>query len=227
MTVLFFWTAFKTNFFPKLFKVSSLQGTGQDNFGKLALYLQVSNISQALIFVTRSHSWSFSERPGILLVAAFFGAQLIATLVAVYANWSFAAIQGIGWGWAGVIWLYNIITYVPLDIIKFLTCYALSGRAWDLVTEKRTAFTRQKHFGKEARQLEWAHSQRSLHGLHPPEKIFGDHSNISDTNLMAEDAIRRAEMSQLTELHTLKCHIESVVRLKRMDFNTIQKNYTV
>ncbi|KAI3977985.1 hypothetical protein MKX01_032362 [Papaver californicum] len=229
MTVIFFWAAFKTNFFPELFKVSSLEGTGQENFGKLAsaIYLQVSTISQALIFVTRSRSWSFSERPGILLVAAFFGAQLIATLIAVYANWSFAAIQGIGWGWAGVIWLYNIVTYIPLDIIKFLTCYALRGRAWDLVTEKRTAFTRQKHFGKEARQLEWAHLQRSLHGLHPPEKIFGDRSNISDTNLMAEDAIRRAEMSRLTELHTLKGHIESVVRLKGVDFNTIQQNYTV
>lgn len=42
-----------------------------------ALYLQVSIISQALIFVTRSRSWSFVERPGILLVAAFIAAQLV------------------------------------------------------------------------------------------------------------------------------------------------------
>jgi len=61
----------------------------------------------------------------------------IATLIAVYANWSFAAIEGIGWGWAGVIWLYNIIFYIPLDLIKFFTRYALSGRAWDLVLEQR------------------------------------------------------------------------------------------
>lgn len=58
-------------------------------------------------------------------------------MIAVYANWSFAAIEGIGWGWAGVIWLYNIIFYIPLDVIKFLTRYALSGRAWDLVLEQR------------------------------------------------------------------------------------------
>ena len=63
--------------------------------------------------------------------------EQIATLIAVYANWSFAAIEGIGWGWAGVIWLYNIIFYIPLDLIKFFIRYVLSGRAWDLVIEQR------------------------------------------------------------------------------------------
>lgn len=42
-----------------------------------AVYLQVSTISQALIFVTRSRGWSFMERPGLLLVAAFIVAQLV------------------------------------------------------------------------------------------------------------------------------------------------------
>ena len=42
-----------------------------------ALYLQVSIISQALIFVTRSRGWSFVERPGVLLVVAFIAAQLV------------------------------------------------------------------------------------------------------------------------------------------------------
>jgi len=42
-----------------------------------ALYLQVSIISQALIFVTRSRSWSFVECPGLLLVGAFIAAQLV------------------------------------------------------------------------------------------------------------------------------------------------------
>lgn len=42
-----------------------------------ALYLQVSIVSQALIFVTRSRSWSFLERPGMLLLVAFFLAQLV------------------------------------------------------------------------------------------------------------------------------------------------------
>ena len=72
----------------------------------------------------------------MILSSDFFDNQ-IATLIAVYANWNFAAIEGIGWGWAGVIWLYNIIFYFPLDIIKFFIRYALSGRAWDLVLERR------------------------------------------------------------------------------------------
>lgn len=42
-----------------------------------ALYLQVSIISQALIFVTRSRSWSFLERPGMMLLGAFVAAQLV------------------------------------------------------------------------------------------------------------------------------------------------------
>ncbi|KAK9271639.1 hypothetical protein L1049_002002 [Liquidambar formosana] len=175
MTVIFFWAAYKTDFFPRRFGVSSLQGRTDDHIRKLAsaVYLQVSTISQALIFVTRSRSWSFLERPGLLLLVAFVVAQLIATLIAVYANWGFSAIEGIGWGWAGVIWLYNIVFYFPLDPIKFFIRYALSGRAWDLVIQQRIAFTTQKDFGKEARELKWAHAQRTLHGLHPPEvKMF-------------------------------------------------------
>lgn len=42
-----------------------------------AVYLQVSIVSQALIFVTRSRSWSYAERPGLLLVVAFLIAQLV------------------------------------------------------------------------------------------------------------------------------------------------------
>ncbi|CAL5369965.1 unnamed protein product [Camellia sinensis] len=231
MTVIFFWAAYKTNFFPRVFGVSTLEATAHDDFRKLAsaIYLQVSIISQALIFVTRSRSWSFVERPGLLLVVAFFVAQLVATLIAVYANWSFAEIEGIGWGWAGVIWLYNIITYIPLDFIKFIIRYAISGKAWDLVIEQRIAFTRKKDFGKEERELKWAHAQRTLHGLQPPESktLFGDRSNFNDLNQMAEEAKRRAEIARLRELHTLKGHVESVVKLKGLDIDTIQQSYTV
>jgi len=42
-----------------------------------ALYLQVSVVSQALIFVTRSRGISYFERPGLLLVTAFMIAQLV------------------------------------------------------------------------------------------------------------------------------------------------------
>lgn len=57
------------------FGVRSLQG--KDDELMAALYLQVSVISQALIFVTRSRSWSYVERPGLLLLFAFLIAQLV------------------------------------------------------------------------------------------------------------------------------------------------------
>ncbi|CAN4100449.1 unnamed protein product [Withania somnifera] len=216
--------------YTRVFGVSTLQRTATDDFRKLAsaIYLQVSTISQALIFVTRSRSWSFVERPGLLLVVAFLIAQLVATLIAVYASWSFAAIEGIGWGWAGVIWLYNLVFYFPLDIIKFLIRYALSGRAWDLVLEQRIAFTRKKDFGKEQRELQWAHAQRTLHGLQVPDtKLFSEATNFNELNQLAEEAKRRAEIARQRELHTLKGHVESVVKLKGLDIETIQQSYTV
>ncbi|KAG8384743.1 hypothetical protein BUALT_Bualt04G0150000 [Buddleja alternifolia] len=229
MTVIFFWAAYDTNFFTRVFGVESLQKGVNQNFRMMAsaIYLQVSIISQALIFVTRSRSWSFVERPGLLLAGAFLIAQLIATLIAVYANWSFSAIEGIGWGWAGVIWLYNIVTYIPLDILKFITRYVLSGKAWDLVIDQRIAFTRKKDFGKEERELKWAQAQRTLHGLHPPQAEFREHSNYHELNQIAEEAKRRAEMARLREFNTLKGHVESVIKMKNLDIDTIQQSYTV
>jgi hypothetical protein len=68
--------------FQRVFGVPTLEKSAHDDFRKLAsaIYLQVSTISQALIFVTRSRSWSFVERPGLLLVVAFIIAQLVSQL---------------------------------------------------------------------------------------------------------------------------------------------------
>nr|XP_043627822.1 ATPase 6, plasma membrane-type-like [Erigeron canadensis] len=118
VTAIFFWLTARVDFFPDLFGVQSI--IGNEDKINAALYLQVSIISQALIFVTRSRGWSFVERPGILLIVAFAIAQLVATLIAVYARWSFARIEGIGWGWASAIWIFSIVTYFPLDVLKFI-----------------------------------------------------------------------------------------------------------
>lgn len=61
----------------------------------------------------------------------------MATLITVYANWDFARIHGIGWGWAAIIWIYTIITYLPLDVLKFISRYALSGDAWDSMIQNK------------------------------------------------------------------------------------------
>ncbi|KAE8678672.1 Plasma membrane ATPase [Hibiscus syriacus] len=227
MTVLFFWAMKDTDFFTDKFNVRSLRDRPEEMMA--ALYLQVSIVSQALIFVTRSRSWSFVERPGLLLVGAFMAAQLVATLIAVYANWGFAKIKGMGWGWAGVIWLYSVVTYIPLDLIKFAIRYVLSGKAWDNLLENKTAFTTKKDYGKEEREAQWAAAQRTLHGLQPPEtsNLFSERSGYRELSEIAEQAKRRAEIARLRELNTLKGHVESVVKLKGLDIDTIQQHYTV
>lgn len=64
-------------------------------------------------------------------------ANQVATVIAVYAHWDFARINGVGWGWAGAIWVFSIVTYIPLDILKFLIRLGLSGRAWDNMLENK------------------------------------------------------------------------------------------
>ncbi|KAK6151634.1 hypothetical protein DH2020_014269 [Rehmannia glutinosa] len=226
MTVIFFYLVNDTEFFSDIFKVRSLRGHPDELTA--ALYLQVSIISQALIFVTRSRSWSFVERPGLLLLGAFLLAQLLATIIAVYANWEFARIQGIGWGWAGVIWIFSIVTYFPLDVLKFIIRYGLSGKAWDSMIQNKTAFTTKKDYGKGEREAQWAVAQRTLHGLSTPDSsaLFHD-KNYRELSEIAEQAKRRAEVARLRELHTLKGHVESVVKLKGLDIETIQQHYTV
>ncbi|KAF9689854.1 hypothetical protein SADUNF_Sadunf01G0135700 [Salix dunnii] len=221
VTVLFYWLVIDTNFFETHFHVRSISSNTEEVSS--AVYLQVSIISQALIFVTRSQSWSFLERPGILLMCAFVVAQLVATIIAVYAHISFAYIRGIGWGWAGVIWLYSLVFYVPLDIIKFTIRYALSGEAWNLLFERKTAFTSKKDYGKEDREAKWILSQRSLQGLMAADQDF----NGRRSTMIAEQAKRRAEIARLGEIYTLRGHVESVVRLKNLDLNLIQTAHTV
>ncbi|KAG8388244.1 hypothetical protein BUALT_Bualt02G0105600 [Buddleja alternifolia] len=227
MTVIFFWAVREDTFFTDKFGVRPIR----DNYRELnsAIYLQVSIVSQALIFVTRSRSWSYVERPGLLLVAAFFVAQLIATLIAVYANWEFARIQGIGWGWAGVIWLYSIVSYIPLDLFKFLIRYALTGKAWNNMIQNKTAFTSKKDYGRGEREAQWAMAQRTQHGLQAQDSsvLFEGKNNYSELSEIAEQAKKRAEVARLRELHTLKGHVESVVKLKGLDIDTIQQHYTV
>ncbi|KAL1340369.1 hypothetical protein HN51_026765 [Arachis hypogaea] len=226
-TVFFFWAIYATDFVSNHFGVKSIRGSETELTS--AVYLQVSIISQALIFVTRSRNWSYVERPGLLLLTAFIIAQLVATLLAVYANLGFAKIKGIGWGWAGVIWLYSLIIYIPLDILKFIIRYSLSGKAWNNITENRVAFSSKKGYGKEEREAQWAREERTRHNLNPPEAadILNTGNDYRELTEIAEQAKKRAEIARLRELHTLKGHVESVVRLKGLDIETMNQNYTV
>ncbi|AQK52114.1 ATPase 2 plasma membrane-type [Zea mays] len=227
MTVIFFWAMRSTDFFTNTFGVRSLHGSRDEMMS--ALYLQVSVISQALIFVTRSRGLCFTERPGFLLCVAFVVAQIIATLVAVIPTIGFAHIRGVGWGWAGVIWLYSVVTFLPLDAFKLAIRYALSGRAWDTLFEHKIAFTTKKDYGREEREAQWATAQRTLHGLQTPELagVLNDRTSYRELSEIAEQAKRRAEVARLRELGTLKGQMESVVKLKGLDMEGVQQHYTL
>ncbi|KAL6649138.1 hypothetical protein ACP70R_013362 [Stipagrostis hirtigluma subsp. patula] len=223
MTVIFFWAIKSTDFFTSKFNVRSLSGSNDEMMS--ALYLQVSIISQALIFVTRSRGWCFTERPGFLLCLAFVIAQIIATVIAVYADLGFAHIRGIGWGWAGVIWLYSLVTFLPLDLFKFAIRYMLSGRAWDNLLQNKTAFTTKKDYGRGEREAQWATTQRSMHGLATHDADESERTSSSyatELSGIAEQAKHRANVARFREKHTLRGQLESSVKRRGLDISGLK-----
>ena len=72
----------------------------------MIVYLQVAIISQALIFVTRSHGFFFMERPSFALLGAFCVAQLISSIIAAYGDWGFTNIATISGSWIGIVWVW-------------------------------------------------------------------------------------------------------------------------
>lgn len=222
VTVLFYWAVTETTFFESHFNVRSLKRDTAEEEVSSAVYLQVSITSQALIFVTRSRGISFLDRPGALLLCAFVAAQLVATLVAVYATVAFASIAAVGWRWAGVVWLYSLVSYAPLDLIKVAVRYALSGDAWNLLFHRKAAFAGRRDYGhgEEEREARRAFSRRA----------FSDHllsSGMPPSSLVAEQAKRRAEIARLGETHALRAHVESVMKLKRVGSHVVRSAQSV
>lgn len=114
----------ETTFFQDKFGVNLESPRGapvdhNDDQLHMIVYLQVAIISQALIFVTRSHGFFFMERPSYALMAAFCLAQLVSSIIAGFADWGFTDIKHISGGWIGIVWVWNIVWFLPLDLIKF------------------------------------------------------------------------------------------------------------
>ena len=100
----------ETRFFQNKFGVE-LESTEFPPFANdrqlhMIVYLQVAIISQALIFVTRSHGFFFMERPSAALFCAFCLAQLISSIIAAYGNWGFTQIHAVEGGWIGIVWVW-------------------------------------------------------------------------------------------------------------------------
>ncbi|KAI5074645.1 hypothetical protein GOP47_0010606 [Adiantum capillus-veneris] len=214
-TVVFYWLIHSTSFFEDYFHVDRVAGDAARETS--IIYLQISIISQALIFVTRSQSFSFLERPGRLLVLAFVIAQLVATVIAVYGDWGFANMKGCGWGWAGVTWLYNVVTYPPLDILKIMARHLQTGKPWELFMDNKTAFTRRKNYGRDARQAQWAVLVRPGDKSLSPAAASNAGALDSTGQEAATNARRRAEIARLAELYNLKGHAEAVAKFKELE----------
>ena len=108
-----------TDFFESTFGVYAVGKESNDPRGHMVIYLQVAIISQALIFVTRSHGPSWTERPSYALMIAFCLAQLISSIIAAFGDWGFTNVQSISGGWIGIVWVWNIVWYFPLDLVKY------------------------------------------------------------------------------------------------------------
>lgn len=109
----------ETTFFQDKFGVTFSGGAYRPNDSNdpqihMIIYLQVAIISQALIFVTRSHSFFFMERPSVALMVAFAIAQLVSSIIAAYGDWGFTKIEPISAGWIGIVWVWVSPPFVVL-----------------------------------------------------------------------------------------------------------------
>jgi H+-transporting ATPase len=100
----------ESDFFQRKFHVHLNSPPGQIDHNDKQLhtivYLQVAIISQALIFITRSHGFFFMERPSYRLIGGFCFAQLVSSMIAGFADWGFVNIEKIAGGWIVIVWVW-------------------------------------------------------------------------------------------------------------------------
>jgi magnesium-transporting ATPase (P-type) len=124
--------AIKTDWFFRAFGATFSNGAtsaaANHNDRKLhtIVYLQVAIISQALIFITRSHGFFFMERPSVALFGAFCLAQLISSIIAAYGNWGFTEIEAVEGAWIGIVWVWvnifvSCLHFIPLTDLFYRT----------------------------------------------------------------------------------------------------------
>ncbi|KAE8732407.1 Plasma membrane ATPase [Hibiscus syriacus] len=139
-------------------------------------------------------NWSYVERPGLLLVTAFVIAQLVATLIVVCANWGFVS---------------------PYINSKS----EFSDRLLNSNPDNRPHSPPRKIMERKKGKLNGHFLKGHYMGFNHPDatNIFHDKNNYRELSEIAEHAKRRAEVARLRELHTLKGHVKSVVKLKGLN----------
>lgn len=81
---------------------------------QVLMYLKLSVAGHLTIFVTRTRGPFWSIRPSKILLAAVFGTQIVATLIAVYGVF----MTPLGWSWALMVWAYALAWFFINDRVK-------------------------------------------------------------------------------------------------------------
>ena len=81
------------------------------------MYLMLSVAGHLTIFQTRTRGPWWSTRPAWIVLAAVFGTQAIATIIAVYG---LGLVTPLGWLHAGIVWGYALVWFLATDPIKLL-----------------------------------------------------------------------------------------------------------
>ncbi|EGG23155.1 P-type ATPase [Cavenderia fasciculata] len=159
-TIVFFSILHDGTWFERTFDLRHLN----DNELRGLIYLQVSISGLATIFVSRSQGFSYFERPGLLMSMAFVLSQIIATFIGVYGLRGYphngeTDLQGCGWGYALVAWIWCLLWYIPMDFIKFGITYILRGHLPPLINLPSNIKKREE---KEARAREVARKEEDI-----------------------------------------------------------------
>jgi H+-transporting ATPase len=85
------------------------------------MYLKLSVAGQLTIFITRTRKSFWSIRPARILWLATLGAQIVATLIAVFGIF----MSPLGWGWALFVWAYALAWFLLNDRIKLFAYWIL------------------------------------------------------------------------------------------------------
>lgn len=121
-SIIFLRATILPNFLSYKFKGRLLMGTDEEN--RAALFLQMSIVNQAVILFAHYDDCCLIRCPGTFVAITSIFTQMVATHKAVYGGLDFALAQGVGWVWAGLIWLYNFVVIMTPVLI-----YHIWGRA--------------------------------------------------------------------------------------------------
>ncbi len=49
------------------------------------------------------------------------------SIIAAFGDWGFTNVRSIEGGWIGIVWVWNIIWYFPMDLVKFYAKFLLKN----------------------------------------------------------------------------------------------------